>query len=76
MALPSDFIFGTVIQLQKIYVTVLFQGHGSKVKVTAALKLYSGTPKLFVRNCCDNAHIFPFQAVSFEFLRLAASFSV
>jgi len=38
MALPSNFVFGKVIHLQNIWVTVQFQGHGSKVKVTTVKK--------------------------------------
>jgi len=51
MALPSN--FGMEIHLQNILVTVQFQGHGSKVKVTEEKKRWHATQKLPVRSHWD-----------------------
>jgi len=50
MAWLSNFIFSLEIHLQNIQVMVEFQGHGSKVKVTATKKRQRATQKLLAEN--------------------------
>jgi len=58
MASSSNFIFSLEIHLQNIEVTVQFQGHGSKVKVTRTKKRQQATQKLLVVNRWDLIEIY------------------